>query len=32
MSGVQRPSLQVIGRTALIAAPALVLPFLIRST
>ncbi len=32
MSGVQRPSLNVIGRTALIAAPALVLPFLIRST
>ncbi|WP_428685133.1 TRAP transporter large permease subunit [Reyranella sp.] len=32
MSGVQRPSLRVIGRTALIAAPALVLPFLIRST
>ncbi|MGQ3297557.1 TRAP transporter large permease subunit [Reyranella sp.] len=32
MSGVRRPSLRVIGRTALIAAPALVLPFLIRST
>ncbi|WP_020697497.1 TRAP transporter large permease subunit [Reyranella massiliensis] len=32
MSGVQRPSLRLIGRTALIAAPALVLPFLIRST
>jgi tripartite ATP-independent transporter DctM subunit len=32
MSGVQRPSLRIIGRTALIAAPALVLPFLIRST
>lgn len=31
-SNVQRPSLQLIGRTALIAAPALVLPFLIRST
>lgn len=32
MSGVQRPSLRIIGRTALIATPALVLPFLIRST
>jgi tripartite ATP-independent transporter DctM subunit len=32
MSGVQRPSLRIIGRTALIAAPALILPFLIRST
>lgn len=32
MTGVQRPSLRLIGRTALIAAPALVLPFLIRST
>ncbi len=32
MSGVQRPKLRLIGRTALIAAPALVLPFLIRST
>lgn len=32
MSGVRRPSLRLIGRTALIAAPALVLPFLIRST
>ncbi len=31
MTGVRRPSLRLIGRTALIAAPALVLPFLIRS-
>lgn len=31
MDGVRRPSLAVIYRTALIAAPALVLPFLIRS-
>ncbi|WP_207100748.1 TRAP transporter large permease subunit [Paracoccus shandongensis] len=31
MEGVRRASLSVIGRTALIAAPALVLPFMIRS-
>jgi tripartite ATP-independent transporter DctM subunit len=30
-TGVRRPALKVIGRLALIAAPALVLPFLIRS-
>ncbi|MTE00699.1 TRAP transporter large permease subunit [Paracoccus sp. YIM 132242] len=31
MEGVRRASLSVIGKTALIAAPALVLPFMIRS-
>jgi tripartite ATP-independent transporter DctM subunit len=30
-TGVRRPALKVVGRLALIAAPALVLPFLIRS-
>ncbi|MGH6762071.1 MAG: TRAP transporter large permease subunit [Phyllobacterium sp.] len=32
MDDMKRPSLSVIGKTCLIAAPALVLPFLIRST
>jgi len=32
MSGVQRPNLRIAGKLLLIAAPALVLPFLIRST
>ncbi|WP_258286146.1 TRAP transporter large permease subunit, partial [Escherichia coli] len=31
MEGVRRAPLDVIGKTALIAAPALVLPFMIRS-